>query len=485
MTFQQTSHQTHPDGLARLLGEYAVQSDPATDEAARRAVTHILMDVAAVTVGAFRHPAAQAARRYAYGFPSVDGVAIWGSGGAKASVLDAVLANSVPLRGYDYNDLFMGKGTGGHPSDIVPGLLCVAESCGARVSDLRAAIAVSYDVTLSLFDTMPMKSGGWDYVTLTGLGAVCGTARVLRLDAAQTTQALTIAAAYHLATLEVESSELNSRGDLTMWKRFNGANAVRQAVYACYLARSGVEGVVRPFAGRWGLVSRLGLDDGWLTQLESLLTSSAQATRVGQTTFKRWPVGSRGQSAIQAALEARAQLRDEDGEIVQVVVEADPGAYQHLVTARQDPWRPVSRETADHSLPYIVTAAILEGNVTVDSFNLERVEDPERRDFLEHKVKVRQSAGDERRDLGFPTAVSLRTASGRVVEGKALPPPGHPLNPFTTDDFINKLHDSGDPLLGPERVNDLVDAILRQEDDADAASWTSRLSPSDISLIDS
>jgi 2-methylcitrate dehydratase len=480
-----TADQTHPDGLARLLGEYAVQVEPVMDEAARRAVTHILLDVAAVTVGAFRHPAAQAARRYASAFPAPDGVAVWGTGGTKASVLDAVLANSVPLRGYDYNDLFMGRGTGGHPSDIVPGLLCVAESCGSSLSELRSAIAISYDVTINLFDLLPMKSGGWDYVTLTALGAVCGTARLLHLDAAQTTQALTIAAAYHLATLEVESSELNARGDLTMWKRFNGANAVRQAVYACYLARAGVEGVVRPFAGSWGLVTRLGLDEGWLTQLQELFTASAQATRVGQTTFKRWPVGSRGQSAIQAALEARAQLTDENEEIVQVVVEADPGAYQHLVAARQDPWRPVSRETADHSLPYIVTAAVLEGNVTVDSFNVDRVEDPERRDFLRHKVEVRPSAGEERRDLGFPTAVRLRLASGRVLEGKALPPPGHPLNPFATDDFINKLHDSGDPLLGARRIDDLVNAIVQQDDDSPAASWTGLLSPSDVSVIDS
>jgi 2-methylcitrate dehydratase len=479
-----TAQSGHVDDLAALLGDYAVHASPSLDEAAERAITHILLDVAAVTVGALTHPAAKAARRYAYAFPDAEGVRIWGTD-VRACVQDAALVNGVPLRGYDYNDLYMGKHTGGHPSDIVPGLLAVAESCGSTLDELRSAVAVSYDVTLNLFDSLPMKAGGWDYVTLTALGAACGAARLLRLSPDQATQALTIVAAYHLASLEAESSELNQRGDLTMWKRFNGSNAVRQALYACYLARAGVEGVVRPLTGRLGLVNRVGADRDWLETVRALFASSSVSTRVGQTTFKRWPVGSRGQSAIQAALEARAQLRDDDGEIVKVTVHADPGAYAHLVTARQDPWNPTSRETADHSLPYIVMAAVLEGNVTVDSFNLDRVEDPARREFLQGRMDVRPAPGEERRDQGFPSSVSIETTSGRVLEGKPLPPPGHPLNPFSTEDFLNKLHDSAVAILLESGVETLAQAIVNQSGSSRAAAWTVHMTPSDVSLIDS
>ena len=76
--------------------------------------------------------------------------------------------------------------------------------------------------------------------------------------------------------------------------------------------------------------------------------------------MKRWPVGSVAQSAIQAALQARSQIKDLS-KIKQIRVFAEEGAYDHLVKIRQDPWQPISRETADHSLPYIVAAAVLDG----------------------------------------------------------------------------------------------------------------------------
>src|SRR5206468_11763033 len=109
--------------------------------------------------------------------------------------------------------------------------------------------------------------------------------------------------------------------------------------------------------------------------------------RVSESFMKRWPVGSVAQSAIQAAIDARSQINDLS-RIKQIRVYAEEGAYDHLVKIRQDPWNPISRETADHSLPYIVAAAVLDGHVRTDSFNPHRVLEPARRRFLKDKVVV-------------------------------------------------------------------------------------------------
>src|SRR5262249_49551812 len=151
---------------------------------------------------------------------------------------------------------------------------------------------------------------------------------------------------------EIESGELNARGDLTMWKRFNGADAVRNSLQACLLASVGAEGAVRPFVGRLGFIEKLAQkrEEG-IAILRAKLAGTHPLSRVCETYVKRWPVGSLAQSAIQAALQARGKVGDL-ARIAQVRVFAEEGAYEHLVKIRKDPWHPISRETADHSLPY-------------------------------------------------------------------------------------------------------------------------------------
>ena len=444
------------DTVAALLAGYATGSLEVTGTA-REGARNVVADSLAVSLGALRHPAAQAARRHAYRFPG-RGARIWGTGVSVMPEL-AALVNGVPLRGYDYNDLHMGRRNGGHPSDVVPALAAVAEWGGASGEQLSSALAVAYEVVFALFDTLPVGEAGWDYANLTAIGATCGVARLLGLSPGQAREALAITVIPHAASDEIESNELNSRGDLTMWKRFNGSDAMRQSVYACLLASAGVEGVVRPFTGRLGFLSRMGVGEDPLPELERLLSEGRSPRRVATSTFKRWPVGSRGQSAIQAALAARAQVPEGD-EITAVRVRTDEAAYDHLVRIRENPWEPVSRETADHSLPYIVAGAVLDGRLHTDSFSPERVADPARRRFLKERVSVEvdpelcQGAAG-----GFPSRVEIETAGGRTFTGEAAPPPGHPKNPFGPRDFEAKLHENADWALGPEWVQQVISAV--------------------------
>ena len=143
------------------------------------------------------------------------------------------------------------------------------------------------------------------------------------------------------------------------------------AVYACLLAECGVEGAVRPFEGQSGFLAKYARGADNASVLLTHLDPRHPLGRINSVVFKRWPVGSRGQSAIQAALEARAKVKDA-WRVKQVRVFSDDAAFDHLVRRREDPMHPRSRETADHSLPYIVAAAVLDGFVKVESFDRRR-----------------------------------------------------------------------------------------------------------------
>jgi 2-methylcitrate dehydratase len=455
------------DEVANLIGAYATYAPGDLDARTMRAAKAAVIDSIAVSLGALTHRAAHVARRNAYRFTvGSEGCVLWGTAHRAFPEL-AALTNGVLLRCFDYNDFFVGQRNSGHPSDMVAGVIAAAEWKDVSGTELLEALAVGYEVVAAVFDAFSTAPGGWDYTNLVAIGACCAIARVLRLDAEQTAEALGMTVIPHLASDEIESGELNRRGDLTMWKRFNGSDAVRNALQACLLASVGAEAAIRPFVGKLGFIHKLAnVTNDAAAILGERLAPDRTPTRITETNMKRWPVGSVAQSAIQAALSARAAVGDV-ARIAAVRVFAEEGAYEHLVTIRDDPWHPFSRETADHSLPYIVGAAVLDGYVTTQSFAPPTVNDPQRLRFLE-KVSVQPSpelgtlAGGKhaRAAAGYLSRVEIETVDGSVVHGEAKPFPGHPRNPFSDADFESKLRENAEAFLGANQTRQLTEFLF-------------------------
>ncbi len=459
------------DEVSALIAGFATTVSDRLEPRIERAAKAALIDSIAVAMGALAHPAAQAARRHAYRFPvGGDGCLIWGSGTRTTPDL-AALTNGVLLRCYDYNDFFVGRRNSGHASDMVSGVIAAAEWADVSGEKFLSALAIGYEVVGAAYDAFSTAPGGWDYTNLTAIGATCAIARVLDLDARQTQEALAMTVVPHFASDEIESGDLNRRGDLTMWKRFNGSDAVRNSLQACLLASVGVEGAVRPFVGKLGFIQKLAnTNDDAVAVLRERLVAGRPLSRVADTYFKRWPVGSLAQSAIQAALQAREKIGDV-ARIKQVRVFAEEGAYDHLVRIRKDPWNPISRETADHSLPYIVAAAVLDGHVRTESFDPVRVLDPARQRFLKDKIVVSSApelgtlAGGKlkRAQAGYLSRVEIETTDGEVLHGAPMPSPGHPKNPFSDADLAAKLSENVEPFAGAAQTEKLRQLLFSFE----------------------
>ncbi|MGH8699617.1 MAG: MmgE/PrpD family protein [Burkholderiales bacterium] len=445
------------DEVGELIANYVVNASDRLDARAEHAAKTALIDSIAVAIAALRHPAAQNARKHAYRFTIGKGCVIWGTQKRAAPEL-AALTNGVLLRCHDYNDFFVGLRNSGHSSDILSGVIAAAEWTNAPGKKLLSAVAVGYEMVGAAFDAFSTAPGGWDYTNLMSLGATAAIARLLNLNADQTREAMGMTVVPHFASDEIESGELNRRGDLSMWKRFNGADAVRNALQACLLAQVGAEAAVRPFVGKCGFIQKMNMKDDPIPVLRERLDPRKPLSRVNDAFMKRWPVGSVAQSAIQAAIQARSRIKDLS-RIKQLRVFAEEGAYDHLVKVRQDPWHPISRETADHSLPYIVAAAVLDGAITVGSFTPKMVLNPERQAFI-GKVACApalelgsHAMGKHKRvEMGYLSRVEVELDDGTVVHGDARPFPGHHKNPFTDADLNDKLRENVEPVAGAQRA---------------------------------
>ena len=453
------------DEVGELIANYVVNVSDKLDARAERGAKAALIDSVAVAIAALRHPAAQNARKHAYRFPAgANGCVLWGTPKRAAPEL-ATLTNGVLLRCHDYNDFFVGKRNSGHSSDILSGVIAAAEWTNAPGKKLLSAVAIGYEMVGAAFDAFSTAPGGWDYTNLSTLGATAAIARLLNLNADQTREAMGMTVVPHFASDEIESGELNQRGDLSMWKRFNGSDAARNALQACLLAQVGVEAAVRPFVGKCGFIQKMNMKDDPVPVLRERLDPKRPLTRVNEAFMKRWPVGSVAQSAIQAAIQARSRIKDVS-KVRQVRVFAEEGAYDHLVKIRQDPWNPISRETADHSLPYIVAAAVLDGAIMVNSFSPKIVLDPERQAFIRKvtctpalELGSHAMGKHQRVELGYLSRIEIELDDGTVVKGDARPFPGHHKNPFSDADLNDKLRENVEPIAGAQRAARLTSLL--------------------------
>jgi 2-methylcitrate dehydratase len=457
----------HRDEVGELIGNYVASVSGKLDARTERAAKAALIDSIAVSIAALRHPAAQNARRHAYRFATNGrGCVIWGTPRRAAPEL-AAFTNGVLLRCHDYNDFFVGRRNSGHTSDILSGVIAAAEWTNAPGKRLLSAVALGYEMVGAAFDAFSTAPGGWDYTNLMQLGATAAIARLLDLDADQAREAMGMTVVPHFASDEIESGELNRRGDLSMWKRFNGADAVRNSLQACLLAQVGAEAAVRPFSGKFGFIRKMSMKDDPVPVLRERLDPGKPLSRVNEAFMKRWPVGSVAQSAIQAALQARSRIKDLS-KIRQIRVFAEEGAYDHLVKIRQDPWNPISRETADHSLPYVVSAAVLDGTVTARTFSPKVVLNPERQAFIKKvtctpalELGSHAMGKHKRVEMGYLSRVEIELDDGSIVHGEARPFPGHHKNPFSDGDLSAKLRECVEPVAGAKRAAELASLLWR------------------------
>ena len=234
-----------------------------------------------------------------------------------------------------------------------------------------------------------------------------------------------------------------------MWKGCAFANAARNGVFAALLAAEGMTGPAPIFEGDVGIMKLLtGTFD------LPAFGGHGRPFMITQTYIKFWPAEYHSQSAIDAAL----QLRPEVGDLRKVTA-IDIHTFDAAVDIiGKDPekWRPKTRETADHSLPYCTAVALADGDVTLAQFEPERISDPTLLDLVA-KVKIhRDAALSARYPYGIPNRVSVTLQDGRQAVREVEFPRGHAQNPMTDCEVEHKFRTLIVPRYGKDRAERIL-----------------------------
>lgn len=408
------------DATIRRLAADALATDfVALPAVARHEAKRRLIDSVACAAAAHPEPFCKRILAFAGRYTGTPAARLWGSG-ETTSLEMAAFANGTLVRYLDYSDTFLGR-SAGHPSDMIPALVAVAEAQAADGAALLAAIVVAYELYCSLCDSVAMQPRGIDQATAAAVGAAAGAGRLLGLDADGMANALALALAPNLHLYNVRS------GTLSDWKGCAGPNGARNGVFAALLAREGITGPTAPVEGKGGLCEVLGAFE-W--------QAPRALPRIVATHLKFHPVCYHGQSAIDAALALRGQLPLD--EIAAIEVETYEAAFRAMGSDPQR-WAPSTRETADHSLPYTIAVALREGRLASEAYQPERLADPATKRLMD-RIRVCTSA---ELTATFPvraqTRVTLRGRDGSVHSHLQDNPKGHAANPLTDAELEAKF----------------------------------------------
>jgi 2-methylcitrate dehydratase len=444
--------------LAHRLADYACalrfeDLSPAVVHEVKRRV----IDSSGCALGAWDEEPCVIAREVASEFSAKNGSTIIGTD-HKAPQDWTAFANGCCIRYFDYNDTYLSKEPA-HPSDNISAALAVAESVGATGSELITAIALAYEVQCRFCDAASIRARGWDHVTYGTFSTALACARLMKLSPEKTRHATNIAGVAGAAMRQARV------GELSHWKGVAFATAARHGVFSALLARAGMTGPGPIFEGQMGFEKQLGVSLGNIGEkfaVPFLKTEDGPAAMILNTSIKYWPAEYHSQSAIEAALSLRRQI-DQLAEVKSVTIESHDAAVD-IIGSEPEKWRPATRETADHSLPYITAIALIDGEITNKQFEPERFKDPEVWKFLEN-VKVERNA-----ELSaiYPGAVAnivhVDLAGGRRLTKRVDYPLGHAKNPLNDSQVEGKFFALVEPSIGQKRAGRIVDLVWKLDE---------------------
>jgi 2-methylcitrate dehydratase len=433
--------------LSRDLAEYADRiSFDEFDEAVVDTTSDLLYDTIGCSIGAFTSPPAKALRAEYGGRRGTPAATVVGTD-TDVPVEYAGLINGTMARYLDYNDCYMATGGACHPSDHIMPLVAVAQSEGATGRDLAEAIVVAYEVQCRGLDQAPVRERGFDYVAWGTYSSTAAAGVLMGLSIDELVDAFGIAGASNAPLY------ISRRGDVSMWKGIAHPYVTHNAIQACQMARAGITGPSAVFEGDHGfqaVVSDYDLDFGG--------TPTGDDYRILETGIKYFATGYYIHSPVTGALELLAEHDIAPEAIDAVHVDIFERAAGALATPEK--WgTDQTRETADHSIPYSVAVAIVDGEVTPRQFEPDRLRGSDVHRVME-RVTVAEDPDLTAHRREHPRHIPSRTTitvDGTEYVSRVDAPLGHPERPMTDAQLAGKFADLCGGLLGDDQIERVTD----------------------------
>jgi 2-methylcitrate dehydratase len=441
------------DRILNHLCDYALKLSYSDlpQEVVRR-TKQIVMDTVGCALGGAESPPAKIARAAASEITSANPSTVLVSGQETSPDL-AAFANGVMIRYLDFNDTYAGAPTC-HPSDLLAPVLAVVDAKNGTGKDAILGTVLGYEVLCGLIEFGSKERGRtWDQSTYGVIAAAVVAAKLFGHTKEQMANAISLAASSHISLEQIR------RGQISHWKGCALANASRNAVFCAMLAAKGMTGPEEAFEGKAGFLNSTGIRFDIMP-----FADSAESYRIMKARLKAFPSGYFSQSAIEAILHLRSEIPDLD-DVKEVRLQTFPAGYEVMGSGEAN-WQPETRESADHSLPFVMAVALMEGSLEIRHYDQMYYKRPDVRALMQ-KIKVR--IGEEP-VAAWPEVplniIDVEMNSGKVVSTKVAYHLGHFKRFMTDDEQERKFRPLAKSLLPERQINDLL-ACLRRLDEVE------------------
>lgn len=418
-------------------------------ESAKKQLKIRLLDSLGTAIGAIEGPPVQAIRKMLNDFGGSQQSTL--IGGGKTTSDRAALYNSGLVRYLDFNDSYLAKGETCHPSDNIGSILAAGETTELSGKDFLTALGVAYQIQCRLSDEAPVRDKGFDHTTQGSYAVAAGVSKALRLDQEKTANAIAIAGT------ALNALRVTRTGALSNWKGLAYPHTAFGGTHAALLAKYGITGPPAVFEGNKGFMDSIAGEFSIDWQSEDL-------ERVTNTIIKKYNAEIHSQSSIEGMIELKNKHGFTADEVDKIEIEIFDVAY-HIIGGGEEGDKTIVRtkEEADHSLQYMVSAALLDGQVMPEQYKQDRIEADDIQSLLQKvKVSPKQEYSDRFPDE-MPTKLTVHLKSGETHSIEKRDYEGFHTCPMSWETIIQKFEGLAEPYTKSKLREQIVETVQNFE----------------------
>ena len=418
-------------------------------EEARQQLKIRILDALGCAIGAIEGPPMQMLRAQLEDFGGKPLVTL--IGGDKTAPDRAAFYNSALVRYLDYNDSYIAKKETCHPSDNLGAVLAASEYAHKNGKDLLTALALAYQVQCRLSDVAPVRAKGFDHTTQGAYAVAAGVSKALGLDQKGVANAVAISGTAYNAL------RVTRTGSLSNWKGLAYPDTAFGATHAAFLAMRGITGPMEVFEGNKGLMDAI-------TGHFTLDWSQENLEIVRRTNVKKYNAEFHSQSALEGVLELRAAKHVQPEDIESVTIDIFDVAY-HIIGGGEegDKQQVRTKEEADHSLPYMVAVALLDGDVSPAQYIPERIVREDVQSLLRKVTIQPDEAMSERFPAEMPCRITITLKDGQVLSIEKQDYEGFYTRPMSWEKAVAKFGRLTTPYTNTAQRDSIVETVAHLE----------------------
>lgn len=408
-----------------------------------------LLDSLGTAIGALEGPPVQAIRKMIDDLGGTPQATL--IGGGKTSIERAALYNSGLVRYLDFNDSYLAKGETCHPSDNIGSILAAGELSDISGKDFLTALGVAYQVQCRLSDEAPVRDHGFDHTVQGSYSVAAGVSKALALSTEKTANALSIAGT------ALNALRVTRTGEISNWKGLAFPHTAFGGTHAALLAKYGITGPPAVFEGNKGFKDTIAgeFEIEW---------SAEDLERVTDTIIKKYNAEIHSQASIEGMMDLKEEKGFTAEEVENIDIETFDVAFNIIGGGEEGDKTIVRRkEEADHSLQYMVSAALLDGQVMPAQYEQERIDSDDIQSLLKkvHVTPLKEFSDRFPDEMCSRLTVHLKDGSEHSIEKTDYE--GFTTQPVSWETVTEKFNKLAEPYTNEDTRDQIVKTVFSFE----------------------